>query len=151
IFYQIWLPPTPSEKLAGKKMLIDYAYGRLGLPGSAQTLHEEISKDQFDLGGTMVSGKKIPTTDLPPGAYRMPITIVDPDPQQRRFGAFAFHIVSDQASPLDAWDAYDDLADYVKTGQAEYDRGLSYLFTGDQQQAAQWFAKAVKRNPNNDM
>ena len=59
--------------------------------------------------------------------------------------------MSDQASPLDAWDAYDDLADYVKTGAAEYDRGLTYLLAGDASQAAQWFAKAVKRNPNNDL
>ncbi len=151
IFYQIWLPPTRSETLAGKKLLIDYAYGRPSLPGTAQTIHEEVSKDQFDLGGTMVNGKKIPTTDLPAGAYRMAITVVDPETQQRRFNSFAFHIVSDQASPLDAWDAYDDLADYVKTGEAEYDRGLTYLLSAAPQPAAQWFAKAVKRNPSNDM
>jgi GWxTD domain-containing protein len=151
VFYQIWLPPTPSEKLAGKKLLVDYAYGRPGLSGSAQTIHEELSKDQFDLGGAMINGKKIPTVDLPAGNYRMAITVTDPETQQKRFASLSFHIVSEQASPLDAWDAYDDLADYVKTGQAEYERGLSYLFTGDQQQAAAWFAKAVKRNPGNDL
>jgi GWxTD domain-containing protein len=151
VFYQIWLPPTPSEKLAGRKLLVDYAYGRPGLSGSAQTIHEELSKDQFDLGGAMINGKKIPTVDLPAGNYRMAITVTDPETQQKRFASLSFHIVSEQASPLDAWDAYDDLADYVKTGQAEYERGLSYLFTGDQQQAAAWFAKAVKRNPGNDL
>jgi GWxTD domain-containing protein len=151
IFYQIWLPPTPSEKLAGKKLLVDYAYGRPSLQGSAKTIHDEVSKDQFDLGGAMINGKKIPTVDLPVGNYRMVVTVTDPESQQKRFASLSFHIVSDQASPLDAWDAYDDLADYVKTGQAEYERGLTYLLAGDQTQAAQWFAKAVKRNPNNDL
>jgi len=151
IFYQIWLPPTRSENLAGKKLLVDYAYGRPSLQGSAQTIHEEVSKDQFDLGGAMINGKKIPTVDLPVGNYRMAITVTDPETQQKRFASLSFHIVSEQASPLDAWDVYDDLADYVKTGQAEYERGLTYLLAGNQQQAAQWFAKAVKRNPKNDM
>jgi hypothetical protein len=151
IFYQIWLPPTRSESLAGKKLLVDYAYGRPSVQGSTQVIHDEVGKDQFDLGGAMINGKRIPTTDLPVGNYRMAITVTDPETQQKRFGSFSFHIVSEQAPPLDAWDAYDDLADYVKTGQAEYERGLTYLYAADQPQAAQWFAKAVKRNPNNNL
>jgi GWxTD domain-containing protein len=151
IFYQIWLPPTHSENLAGKKLLVDYAYGRPSLTGTAQVIHDEVAKDQFDLGGALINGKKIPTTDLPAGNYRMAITVTDPETQQKRFGSFSFHIVSDQASPLDAWDAYDDLADYVKTGQAEYERGLTYLLAADPKQAAQWFTKALKKNPNNEM
>jgi len=151
IFYQLWLPPTRSENLTGKKLLIDYAYGRPSFQGSAQVIHDEVAKDQFDVGGSMINGKRIPTVDLPAGNYRMAITVTDPETQTKRFGSFTFHIVSEQGSPLDAWDTLDDLADYVKTGEAEYDRGLTYLLAGDQTQAAQWFAKAVKRNPNNDM
>lgn len=152
VFYQIWLPRSPqAQDSVGQKLLVDYAFGRPGTTGSAQTIHDEIPRDQFDPGGSLINGKKIPTVDLPPGNYRLAITITDPEKNQRRYGSLAFHIVTEHGSPTDAWDVQDDSpAQYFTTGEADFERGITYLTGGQNQLAAQCFQRVLQRDPNNE-
>jgi GWxTD domain-containing protein len=147
VFYQIWSHAAhPADKL-----LVNYAFGRPGLSGTAQQIHEEVPSEQFDAGGSLVNGKKIPTVDLTPGNYRLAITIADAGNHEKRFGSLAFHIVTDQGSQLDAWDVVDDkAADYITSGEADLDRGLTFLAPGQALQAAGCFQRALERNAGND-
>lgn len=148
-FYQVWQPPAGGQDATQEKFLADYAYGRPSLPGSAQVIHEELSKDQFDAYGSVINGKKIETTDLPPGSYRLMITLDNPRTQQKRFSALRFNIVSQDPSASDSWWIDDDgLADYNRSGQADFDRGLTYLVAGKQQTAANFFREALRKNPS---
>jgi len=132
--------------------LVDYAYGRPNVAGTAQTIHEELQKDQFDTFGSVVSGKKIATTDLPPGNYRLTITLADPHSQQKRFSLLRFNIVSEGPSSSDSWWINDDaLAEYVTSGQADFDRGLTYVAGGQDQVAAGFFQDALRANPHNEL
>jgi len=149
-FYQIWRPEG-SAVGPGSKLSVDYAYGRPSFSGTAQSIHEEVASEQFDAHGSMVNGKKIDTVTLGVGDYRLMITVVDPATQQKRFSAFTFKIVSDDPSPSDAWRLEDEeLKDYVTSGQADVDRGLSYLSQGKSQSAAGCFAQALHYNPANE-
>ena len=47
-FYQVWQPPASGHNSALDKFLVDYAYGRPNVAGSAQTIHEELPKGQSD-------------------------------------------------------------------------------------------------------
>jgi GWxTD domain-containing protein len=150
VFYQIWAhdasPGKPDDKLS-----VDYAYGRPGVSGTAQQIHEEIPTEQFDGGGSLINGKKVPTVDLTPGNYRLAITVSDATKHDKRFGSLAFHVVSDQGSQLDAWDIVDDkAAEYLTSGEADYDRGLTFAAAGEAQKAAAWFQKALQRNAGNE-
>jgi GWxTD domain-containing protein len=150
VFYQIWLP-TKRANDTGQKFLVDYAYGRPGVSGTAQTVHDEVSTDQFDPGGSIINGKKVSTLDLPQGNYRLVVTVTDPENQQKRFGSLAFHVVPDQPSQMDAWDITDDgLAGYISKGDADYERGLTYLAADNGAQAAECYRSALQKNPHHE-
>jgi GWxTD domain-containing protein len=150
-FYQVWRPPASGHDTALDKFLVDYAYGRPNVAGTAQTIHEELPKSQFDTFGSEVSGKKIATTDLPQGNYRLTITLADPHSQQKRFSVLRFNIVSENPSSSDSWWINDDaLAEYVTSGQADFDRALTYIAGGQDQVAAGFFQDALRENPHNE-
>ena len=152
VFYQVWSVPAPAAANAGKKLLADYAYGRPGITGTAKSIHDEAAKEQFDQSGSMINGKKLSTVDLEPGNYRMALTVTDPETREKRFGSLTFHVVTDSGSQLAAWDVYDDkLADYVHTGEADYDFGVSSLAQDDKATAAKALQESLHKNPKNDL
>ena len=149
-FYQIWRPESAANA-SKNNLTVDYAYGRPSFAGSAQRIHDEFARDQFDAHGSMVNGKKIDTHEMGAGDYRLTITIVDPDSQQKKFSGMAFKIVPEEPSPSETWRIDDDgLQDYVSSGQADFDRGLTYLSGGKQELAAKAFGDALRRNPENE-
>ncbi len=150
-FYQIWRSPPANKASNDGKLLVDYAYGRPSYSGSAQTIHEEVATAQFDPHGSMVNGKKIETTNLGAGNYRLSVTVIDPETQQKRFSAIPFQIVADNPSPSEVWRIDDDgLADFVSSGDADFDQGLIYLSKGDTQGAMVSFQESLRRNPSNE-
>jgi GWxTD domain-containing protein len=152
VFYQIWSVPAAPGSNAGKKLLADYAYGRPGITGTAKSIHDEAAKEQFDESGSMINGKRLTTEDLDPGNYRMALTVTDPETREKRFGAIAFHVVNEAGSQMDAWDIYDDkLADYVNSGEADYDFGVTCLAQDDRPTASRALQEALRKNPKNDL
>ena len=91
-----------------------------------------MQKEQFDGGGSLLNGKKIPTSDLSAGNYRMAITVLDPETHARTATTFNFRVLSTSGAPTTAWDVSDpELARYVTSGGADFDRGLAYLTAGN--------------------
>ena len=149
-FYQIWRPQAAGKESHGK-LLVDYAYGRPSFAGSAKTIHEELSTDQFDNNGSMVNGKKIDTMEMGGGNYRLSISLTDPETQQKRFDTMSFQIVAENNSPADMWQIDDDgLQDYLASGQADFDRGLIYQSKGDNERAMAAFSEALRRDPDHE-
>lgn len=152
IFYQIWEPPTDPHLLSGKKLLVDYAYGRLGVSGDLKKLHEEIGREQFDSNGSMLTGKKISLApDTAPGNYRLLVSITDPDTQQKVYSSLNFRVYG-AASTSPLFDVYDpDLSDQISKGVMEFDRALCYLAQNDKDSALRWFKAALAKNPANEI
>lgn len=142
-FYQLWAPAADSTNAGNLK--VEYAYGRMGMRDT-QTLSEEVSRDQFDANGTLISGKKIPTAKLPPGAYRMAITVSDPAIHGRSVASFQFSVADREVSPP-VWDISDpEAAQDVQKGTREYQRALCYILAGNQQQAIAYLDRAYSRS-----
>lgn len=151
-FYQVWRNPNAAAGSYSGKFTTDYAYGRPNAVGTAQSIHEELAADQFDAHGAMVNGKKIATTELPPGAYRMSISVADPGTGQKHFSAMRFNIVSENPSSSESWWIDDDgLADYASSGGADYDRGLTYLAANKAALASACFHEALGKNQHNEL
>lgn len=151
-FYQIWRP-QPDAKNANNdgKLLVDYAYGRPSFSGTAKTIHEELATNQFDVYGSMVNGKKIDTTELGAGSYRLTVSVSDPVTQQRRANTASFQIVSENPSPYEMWQLEDEgLQEYVTSGQSDFDRGMVLLSKKDIQGANASFVQALRRDPTNE-
>ncbi|HST10465.1 MAG TPA: GWxTD domain-containing protein [Terriglobales bacterium] len=149
-FYQIWRT-QPAKENSDAKLQIDYAYGRPSYSGTAKTIHEELPTSQFDVYGSMVNGKKIQTTEMGAGNYRLTISVTDPATQQKRFDTMSFQIVGENPSPAEVWQLDDEgLADYVRSGQSDFDRGLTYLAKGDSQAAIGAFTEALHKDPTHE-
>jgi hypothetical protein len=85
VVYQIWAAPGEPTSLQGKKFQIEYGFGRPGVAGNSKVIHDEVTREQFDANGSIVSGKKIPLADLNPGNYHLAVTVTDPESQQKAF------------------------------------------------------------------
>jgi len=144
LVYQLWAPA--NEATSGDSNLqVEYAYGRMGMH-DIQTVKEEVSRNQFDANGTLISGKKIPTDSLPAGDYRMAVTVTDPTTHTRAVGGFQFRIADNQAS-IPSWDVVDpDALEDVQKGKRDFQRALCYIFQKDEQQAAVYLQSAYSKN-----
>ena len=152
IFYQIWAPRADPAGYKGKMLTVDYAYGQPGLAGSAKTIHDQVQKEQFDAGGSLLNGKKIPTSELPAGNYRMAITVTDPETHAKAVSTMTFRVLSSSGAPTAAWDVTDpEVTSYVTSGGSDFDRGLAYLAAGNQPSAAESFRSSLEKNPNNEL
>jgi GWxTD domain-containing protein len=152
ILYQIWGPAGDPSAFAGKNLVVDYAYGRLGAAGDTKALHEEVARQQFDPFGSLVSGKKIElATSAGPGNYRLLISVGDPDSLQKVYSSLNFRVSTapNVAPPYDVHDP--ELADDIARGTPELDRALSSFAQDDKNSAVKWFKAALVKNPANEV
>jgi len=152
ILYQIWAPAGDPNAFAGRNLVVDYAYGRLGAAGDTKALHEEVARQQFDPFGSLVSGKKIElAANAGPGNYRLLISVGEPESLQKVYSSLNFRVSTapNVAPPYDVYDP--ELADDIAKGVPEFDRGLSYLAQNDKDSAVKWFKAALSKNPANEV
>lgn len=152
VFYQIWAPPRTSAMYAGQDLTVEYVYGRLGSPGDAKTLHEQVAMQQFDAFGSLATGKKIELpADTAPGNYRLMVSVAAPGSPQKVYSSLNLR-VSSAPGALPPFDVVDpDLADEVTRGVPEFDRALCYAAQGDKDSALHWFKAALAKDPNNEV
>ncbi len=147
IFYQIWAPAGDPGSRRGKKLMVEYVYGRPGVPGDTKVVREEMLQEQFDSAGSLVSGKKISLVDLLVGNYLLTVNVSDPETQQKANATLGFRI-SNTPSSSPAWDIYDEeMVEEARKGMLDYQRGLCYLALGEKERAIEWFGKALQKSP----
>jgi len=147
-FYQVWMPGAGGSR-AGKKLEVDYVYGRLGANDN-KTIHDEIPLEQLDAGGSIINGKQIDTVELQPGNYRLVMTLRDPENGSKAYGSLSFGVYT-STSTAPAFDVSDDqIADSIKAGTIDYQRAVCYAARGDKARATEWFEKAHAKNSNDE-
>jgi GWxTD domain-containing protein len=147
-FYQIWASRNELFKATSGDLEAHYAFGRPGGVGEAKVLTEQVSRAQFDPTGTMLTGKKIPISDLQHGQYLLTLSLDTPEGREKAAGTMIFRLMSEPANYED-WDVFDGegIAKDVRSGTADYQRALCFQAFGDKGNAAQWFRNALDRNP----
>ena len=151
LFYQVWAPPTDPKSLIGKKLTVNYVYGRVGATGDSKSIHDEVAEDQFDVFGSMVTGKKITLSpDAGSGNYRLVVSVADVG-SEKVYSSLNFR-VSSLASAAPVFDIYaPDLSEEVSKGLPEFDRALCYLAQNDKDSAIRWFKASLAKNPTNEI
>lgn len=146
IAYQIWARPQDPANYAGQKMTVEYAVGRPAIAGASASITEDIPKDQFDPSGSLVNGKQLPPVDRPPGAYLLSVAINQPGAPQRASSTLPFSILPAGEKP-DVWDfTAPTLQKDVETGVVDRERALCLIEQGKEDEARQWFRRALARN-----
>ncbi len=146
-FYQVWSSSSAATLRSAKKLNAEYVYGRLGDPGGAKTIRDEVPLNQLDAGGSIINGKQIPTEELQPGNYRLAVTLHDPENGAKSFATLNFAVNQTQAA-APSWDVVSDQGD---DGVADYRRALCYAAQGDKADSAKWLQSARTRNPGNEL
>jgi GWxTD domain-containing protein len=145
-FYQVWEPGLLAEQRRGKKLQVEYIFGRIGVRGDHQAITDEVPAEQFDPGGSLINGKRLP---LPDGAgnYTLNVTVTDPETRQKAYGSLKFQL-TDHPNNIEPWEVFDeDGQEEALNGTVEYQRALCYLALGNTDRAVPLLREALRRKP----
>ncbi len=139
VMYQVWLPPGDPAINRGKKLDVEYRYGRLASSADTHTIHDEITREQFDLNGSLITGTHISTVGLPGGNYRLLIAVSDLETHQTAYTGINFRITDQPVSR--PWDLTIANTSRKADEAPEYQRAMVYLGQGNQDSALKWLQR----------
>ncbi len=151
IVYQIWTTPADPRENLGKKLDVEYAFGRPAAPGSATKVKDEINREQFDAAGSLVTGKRLSLEKQSGGSYILNVTLNNPETKQTGFGTMTFKVL-DAASGPEPWDVLEPgIAQDAEKGILDQQRGLCYWALGQFDEARVWFRRSLQLDHSNDV
>lgn len=150
VVYQVWAPPGDLRNSLGKKLDVEYVFGRPAAAGSATKIKDEISLDQFDLAGSLVTGKKLSLEQQSSGNYILNVSVSNPETRQNGFATMAFKIM-EGPSISESWDVLEPgIAQDAEKGVLDQQRGLCFWALGELDEARVWFRRALQLDHSND-
>ncbi len=151
VVYQIWTPASDPRENLGKKLDVEYAFGRPAAPGSATKVKDEVSREQFDAAGSLVTGKKLSLDQQSSGSYILNVTVNNPETKHNGFGTMNFKVLDAPSMP-EPWDVLEPgIAQDAEKGILDQQRGLCYWALGQFDEARVWFRRALQLDHSNDI
>jgi len=151
VVYQIWAAPSDPRENLGKKMDVEYAFGRPAAPGSATKVKNEINREQFDAAGSLVTGKKLSLDQQSSGNYILNVTVNNPETKHSAFRTMNFKVRDTPPQP-EPWDVLEPgIAQDAEKGILDQQRGLCYWALGQYDEARVWFRRALQLDHSNDV
>src|SRR5438034_7310745 len=151
VVYQIWAAPSDPRENLGKKMDVEYAFGRPAAPGSATKVKNEINREQFDAAGSLVTGKKLSLDQQSSGNYILNVTVNNPETKHSAFRTMNFKVRDTPPQP-EPWDVLEPgIAQDAEKGILDQQRGLCYWALGQLDEARVWFRRALQLDHSNDV
>ena len=151
VVYQIWSPPSDPRENLGKKLDVEYAFGRPAASGSATTVKDEINREQFDAAGSLVTGKRLSLDQQSSGNYILNVTVNDPETKHSGFGIMNFKVLDAPSQP-EPWDVLEPgIAQDAEKGILDQQRGLCYWALAQYDEARVWFRRALQLDHSNDV
>jgi GWxTD domain-containing protein len=150
VMYQIWAKPADPKTYAGQKLQVEYALGKPAARGNITRVKDELSMEQFDRNGSIVTGKKLSLEQQTLGNYLLTITVSNPAGGGPIFATASFKILND-GSP-ESWDVLQPgMSEDAEKGILDQERGLCYLAQGETLQARTSFRRALQLNHSDDV
>ena len=151
VVYQIWSAPSDPRENLGKKIDVEYAFGRPAAPGSATKIKDEINREQFDAAGSLVTGKKLSLDQQSSGNYILNVTVNNPETNHSGFGTMNFKVLDAPPQP-EPWDVLEPgIVQDAEKGILDQQRGLCYWALGQYDEARVWFRRALQVDHSNDV
>jgi GWxTD domain-containing protein len=151
VVYQIWAPASDPRENLGKKLDVEYDFGRPAASGSATKVKDEISREQFDAAGSLVTGKKLSLEQQSSGSYILNVTVSNPESKHTGFGTMNFKVLDTPSLP-EPWDVLEPgIAQDAAKGILDQQRGLCYWALGQLDEARVWFRRALQLDHSNDV
>jgi len=96
VMYQIWAKPADPKIYAGQKLQVEYALGKPAARGNITRVKDEVSMEQFDRSGNIVTGKKPHSSSKLWGTIT-DVTVTNPSGVGPVFATASFKILTDGA------------------------------------------------------
>src|SRR5260370_18312841 len=120
----MWTPASDRGENLGKKRRVESLFGRPAAPGSASKVKDEVSREQFDAAGSLVTGKKLSLEQQSSGSYILNVTLNNPETKRSGFGTMSFKIL-DAPSGFEPWDVLEPgIAQDAEKGILDQQRGF---------------------------
>jgi GWxTD domain-containing protein len=148
--YQIWANAQDPRSLMGKKLIVDYGLGQPAVAGTATTLRDEVGMEQFDVTGSLVSGKRMSLADKPSGNYVLSVSLQRSDTGQKSFATAHFRVYG-ELDPKKTWEVDEPgIIKDAETGVLDEQRGLALIAQGNPDEARKWLLRSIKLDSAND-
>ena len=151
VVYQIWAAPQDPRTRLGKKLEVQYDFGKPAAVGSASKVKDEIGMEQFDASGSLVTGKKLSLEKQSAGNYILNVSASDPLTKQSGFATMNFKILDAPSAPT-PWDVFEPgIASDAEKGIFDQQRGLCYWSFGHFDEARVWFRRSLQLDRSDDV
>ena len=151
VMYQIWTPPQDPRTRLGKKLVVEYDFGKPAAPGGTSKVKDEIGAEQFDAMGSLVTGKKLPLEKQSIGNYILNVLVSDPATRQNGFATMNFKVLDSSSLPA-VWDVIEPgITQDAEKGILDQQRGLCHLAFGQLDEARVWFRRALQLDHSDDV
>src|SRR5260370_15182106 len=126
----MWTPASDRGENLGKKRRVESLFGRPAAPGSASKVKDEVSREQFDAAGSLVTGKKLSLEQQSSGSYILNVTVNNPETKHNGFGTMNFKVLDAPSMP-ETWDALEPgIAQTAEKGILDQQPCLCYCALG---------------------
>jgi len=151
IAYQVWTAANNPELHKDEKLRVEYGLGQPSVPGSAKSILDDASLNQFDSGGSLVSGKKLSLAGGF-GNFMLTVAITGPEPGTPSFAKLNFKAGDPSALPSPPWIITDTtIRDDMEKGVFDRERGLCYLNQGLATEGRGWLRRALGFNHSDEI
>jgi GWxTD domain-containing protein len=151
VAYQIWTAPTNPALKQDKNIEIEYGIGEPSVPGSAKTIKDLASPQQFDAAGSLVSGKKLsPGSSY--GNYILTLAVGGTSSDSRSFAKLNLKVVDPGGLPPAPWIVVEtSIREDMEKGAFDRDRGLCFLSQNQAAEARLWLRRALAANHDDEV
>jgi GWxTD domain-containing protein len=151
IVYQIWTAPVKTPVSGDQNLHIEYGLGQPSVPGSAKSVKDEVSLQQFDPGGSLVNGKKL-SLDGGYGNFMLTVGITGPDSNTPTYAKLNFKAVDPASLPNAPWIVLDStIREDIEKGIFDRDRGLCYMDQGLVAEGRGWLRRSLSLNHSDEI
>lgn len=143
IVFQLWLGANAP---AGSKIHLRYVFGNVAASkDSATEESEDVDATNHDAAGNLLTGRKLDTSALTPGTYRLVVTATRDGDAKPVYAAMTIHVLpSDQFADL--WTAYGPM-DPEGDALDDLKRGMSAEAQGQDVLARTYYREALDEAP----
>ena len=147
LVFQLWLNPKKPESQQDSKIHLHYVFGTaLAIHQTPTEENEDLDSANRDKAGNLVTGRKLDTSGLEPGNYRLVVSANREGEHKSAYASMNLSVLPTERF-VDIWTAYGPIE---PDGQELDDlkRGLSAEAQGADAAAQDWYQKALAETQN---
>lgn len=146
LVFQLWLSPK-VDPAQSSKIHLHYVFGSALAAHTTPTQEDEdVDAANRDKAGNFLTGRKLDTSQLAPGNYRLVVSATREGERKSVYAAMNLTVIpADQFAEM--WTAYGPV-EQAGEGRDDLKRGLSAEAQGADDEAQNWYQKALAESPD---